>query len=173
MIDDEEDKNTSIDIKIKKITPHPDYHRRSKYNDVALIELEQNVMFTKYARPACLFNPESEIFPPLYIAGWGITDEDHKNLSSWLLKIEVREVNFDQCSYNYNRQQLPTLPQGLKKASQLCVVGKRGKNIIGPCQGETGIPLSFKERKPQYYMHHILGINSFGFVCGYEFGDVS
>lgn len=172
MIDDEMDQNSSIDIKIKIITIHPEYTRTIKYNDIALIELEQNVLFTKFARPACLFNPENEVVPPFYIAGWGRVDVDSNSVSSWLLKGEVREVNFDQCAHNYNFQLL-ILPKGLKKASQLCVVGKRGEKIIGSCQGDSGIPLSYKERKPQFYMHHIFGLNSFGVACGIEFGEVS
>lgn len=175
MIYDEKDQNNSIDIKIKIVIRHPDYTRHMKYNNIALIELDQSVLFTKFARPACLFNPENEVIPPLYIAGWGIIDEDSDKNSSWLLKGEVHELNFDQCKDSYDRfLGSSSLPQGLKKPSQLCVTGKKGDKIISPCKGDAGTPLTYKELKPKYYMHHIFGIESFGPACGDdEYNNVS
>lgn len=42
------------DYKIKDLTKHNDYKSRTKENDIALIELTKNVVFTDFIRPACL-----------------------------------------------------------------------------------------------------------------------
>lgn len=47
------DEHTHV-IAILKIHPHPEYTQKSKYNDIALMQLSEKVYFTEYVRPACL-----------------------------------------------------------------------------------------------------------------------
>lgn len=65
-------------FKVRRIVLHPTYTVSTngfRYQDVALIQLETEVEFTDYIRPACM--PESEqTFPrtsTCYITGWGYT----------------------------------------------------------------------------------------------------
>lgn len=48
------DKAQPVDYSIKKIIVHPEYNRFTKLNDIALIELNEEVKFTNFIRPACL-----------------------------------------------------------------------------------------------------------------------
>lgn len=41
-------------IRIKYAIPHPKYSAMSKYDDIALFELAQNVQFNQFIRPACV-----------------------------------------------------------------------------------------------------------------------
>lgn len=43
-----------IEMEVKKTIPHPDFDRENKVNDIALLELENLVMFTEKIRPVCL-----------------------------------------------------------------------------------------------------------------------
>ena len=43
-----------VDYEIKRIVKHPQYSMRTKENDIALIELKNNVSFNNLTRPACL-----------------------------------------------------------------------------------------------------------------------
>lgn len=62
------------DFKIVKRIPHPDYNPPSKYNDIALLELEQDVIFNGTVRPACLFNKDTTPEGKGIASGWGKAD---------------------------------------------------------------------------------------------------
>ena len=50
-----DDNDMGIDYKVKRIIVHPKYNRDTKLNDIALLELEKEVVFDKvFIRPACL-----------------------------------------------------------------------------------------------------------------------
>lgn len=49
-----EDESKTQDRKIQQVIIHPDYGPKSKYHDIALIELNKAVTFNAYVRPACL-----------------------------------------------------------------------------------------------------------------------
>lgn len=44
-----------VDYRVKRVIKHEHYNARTKENDIALIELNRNVIFDKaFIRPACL-----------------------------------------------------------------------------------------------------------------------
>lgn len=44
-----------VDYRVKRVIKHEHYNARTKENDIALIELNKNVIFDKtHIRPACL-----------------------------------------------------------------------------------------------------------------------
>lgn len=64
-----------IDINIKRIIVHPNYNPPKKYNDIALIELENEVKFGK-VQPACLWSDSdiSDLGREAMLTGWGDTE---------------------------------------------------------------------------------------------------
>lgn len=44
----------AVEIDVQTFTTHPDYKYLSKFNDIALIKLDQDVTFNDFIRPACL-----------------------------------------------------------------------------------------------------------------------
>lgn len=61
------DSNATIDIDIKRFIQHPEYDKRARQNDIALIELKTPVSFDKtFIRPACL--QQKEFFGESFIA---------------------------------------------------------------------------------------------------------
>lgn len=44
-----------IDIQVLRFIKYENYTFKFSYNDIALIELAQTVTFSKYIRPACLY----------------------------------------------------------------------------------------------------------------------
>lgn len=50
----QEDEAEPKEYDVEKFIPHPKYLRSSKQNDIALIKLRENVVFTKFIRPGCL-----------------------------------------------------------------------------------------------------------------------
>lgn len=67
-VDDDSDHE---DVEISEIVHHPAYNGVQAYNDIALIRLKRNVTFTRFIKPACLWQYES--LPPgkLIAIGWG------------------------------------------------------------------------------------------------------
>lgn len=137
----------------------------------------QDVVFSKFARPACLYDPQNEVVGPLYITGWGIRDMhlEYIEYSNWLLKGEVHETDFNQCSKKYEKVlgYIYSLPQGLQNTSQLCVSGKTDDVVISACTGDRGGALSYSVQKAKNNVHYIYGIASFGVSCGNEHYDES
>lgn len=134
LIESEDDQNPHIDIPVKTIIKHPEYAGRKKYNDIALLELAHDIPFTYYARPACLHHADVKVIPPLVITGWGRVSSDTSALSTWLLKANVTESNFNECKAKYDSLNYDALPKGLID-SQLCATGRNGEQVIDACQG--------------------------------------
>lgn len=63
---------------LQSITIHPDYKRRFKYNDIAIIELDEPVDFSYNVWPACL--PQKKMDDTaqtqLHIAGFGLSEDE-------------------------------------------------------------------------------------------------
>lgn len=50
----ENDDAQPVKLNIVERIKHPEYTSRLKYNDIALLQLENDVIFNEYIRPACL-----------------------------------------------------------------------------------------------------------------------
>ena len=48
-----------VDYNVSKFIKHPQYNPRTKKNDIALIELKENVRVDSFIRPACLYQEEN------------------------------------------------------------------------------------------------------------------
>uniref|UniRef100_A0A8C6X9X8 Peptidase S1 domain-containing protein n=1 Tax=Naja naja TaxID=35670 RepID=A0A8C6X9X8_NAJNA len=62
---------------IKRIIFHQDYNPTTKINDVALIELDNPVIFNDYVQPICLppVSLDSDAFSICYVSGWNSSGE--------------------------------------------------------------------------------------------------
>lgn len=61
---------------IRRIIVHPEYSPAKQYNDIALIELEDDIAFSKHVQPACLWGKSdtSNIGNEFIATGWGTVD---------------------------------------------------------------------------------------------------
>jgi secreted trypsin-like serine protease len=132
---------------VRATIPHPDYDRRSKANDVALLRLERD--------PALVFTPLTDWGDPrdllpgtrLTIAGWGVTEWG--DTSSILLMAEVPLSSDEACRDYWNR-----LGPGA-----FCAGGGR----TDACQGDSGGPILHRSEQGRF---RLLGVVSFGDGCG-------
>ena len=74
-----------MDSKIINIIVHPKYYPPKQYYDIALIELEYHVIFSKYIQPACLWTRFDTSFlgKEATVTGWGVV-ETSKNLYTYI-----------------------------------------------------------------------------------------
>ncbi|KAK1122667.1 hypothetical protein K0M31_009110 [Melipona bicolor] len=147
------------DFQIVKRIKHPKYSIRYSYHDIALFKLEKDVEFSAYIRPSCLPYSSPDVDTDKATAtGWG-ADEYLGDPTNDLLKVTINLVSQSICnrSYGYDSK----LPRGIVDEWQICA-GENGKDT---CQGDSGGPLSIFNTD-YYCMYNLIGITSFGIVCG-------
>ncbi|XP_014288326.2 venom protease [Halyomorpha halys] len=156
----------SIEAEVVKVINHPDYKASSYYNDIAILELKEEVKFSQYLRPACLPQPETKAhnYGSITIAtGWGKTGAAYE-ASFDLLKVLLRIVNSTECQYHYSsNSKYSPLKDGINE-NLICAVGYKSK-YHDTCQGDSGGPLQtfLPGHKCAF---EITGITSFGKMCG-------
>lgn len=72
-----DDEISGFNVLVKRLISHPHYDPSNFYNDIALMELQNNLQYDPYIRPVCLPPPSPDIHP-LYtvkenaiVTGWG------------------------------------------------------------------------------------------------------
>uniref|UniRef100_A0A182PAJ9 Peptidase S1 domain-containing protein n=1 Tax=Anopheles epiroticus TaxID=199890 RepID=A0A182PAJ9_9DIPT len=148
------------DYDILRFIVHPDFKwSAGKYNDLALIQLTERVIFTNFIRPACLYQAQSLNVRTAIATGFGLT-EDFGTKSDELRKVALNIYSNDLCAerYRLNRH----IRQGIR-TTQMCVGDLAGGKDT--CQGDSGGPLQVTREENQC-MFYIVGVTSFGQVCG-------
>ncbi|CAK1542034.1 unnamed protein product [Leptosia nina] len=154
------------EVRIKRIINHPNFKPPKKYFDVALIELVDEVVFTRFVQPACLcskFNTH-ELGKKAIVTGWGIVETAGKKRSPELQAAVVDIINSNKCD-NLLRRYYSRLWCGVE-SHQMCA-GKLAGGIDA-CQGDSGEPLQVKiplPTKTQDSMYYVIGVTSFGIGC--------
>ncbi|XP_058986413.1 uncharacterized protein LOC131806374 [Musca domestica] len=112
---------------------HPEYNRRERVNDIALIKLDRNVEFKKHIEPICLPIYSNIVWTQtdddFLIAGWGYMEDGHA--SNVLLKAQIKQLPINKCSEAYSID--------ASKFRYLCA----GDEELGrdTCRGDSGGPL--------------------------------
>ncbi|KMZ10511.1 serine protease persephone [Drosophila simulans] len=152
------------DIVVRSVKIHPQYVG-NKYNDIAILELERDVVETDNIRPACLHTDAAD--PPsnskFFVAGWGVLNVTTRARSKILLRAGLELVPLDQCNISYAEQpgSIRLLKQGVVD-SLLCAIDQ--KLIADACKGDSGGPL-IHELNVEDGMYTIMGVISSGFGC--------
>ncbi|XP_041980804.1 serine protease snake-like [Aricia agestis] len=157
-----------FDKKILRIINYPLYKSPKKYYDIALIELEEPVFFTKYMMPACLWtNPSTTNIGKATLTGWGVIETVNKTTSPELQAAVVDVLDSSVCDEllknHCNRHWC-----GMQE-HQVCA-GKLAGGVDA-CQGDSGGPLQVKIPLPastNQSMHYVIGVTSFGISCARE-----
>ena len=120
------------DYGISQSIRHPNYRASSKYNDIALFELNRDVEFTDYIRPACLWQQFDINYPKGIATGWGLT-KDRGRPSDELLKVQLNVITNERCNGFYQR--FGALKNGIID-SQFCA----GDDVEekDTCNGDSG-----------------------------------
>ncbi|KAL9697334.1 hypothetical protein quinque_000775 [Culex quinquefasciatus] len=157
---------------LKRFIPHPDYKPPSKYNDIALIEVDQPFKYDDYVNAACLFTSLDDLQPSrlLVASGWGLTEAETR--SDVLLKVNLTTEPLKQCDQEYRTAvgpQSTKLANGVI-ASQYCTIGARIETGAAAgrrrdsCNGDSGGPLHFLDEAVSRFF--LVGVTSFGLGCG-------
>ncbi|KAI0213181.1 Prothrombin [Lamellibrachia satsuma] len=150
-----------VTLGIDMIISHPSFNESTYDNDIALLQLENRVQFSNYARPLCLasrqFQEEHFLRPNRTgtVTGWGqLVPHSNSTLASALQEIHVPYVNESVCaastSYSVTR-------------NMFCAGHRQGQGVRqDTCQGDSGGPMSM----PHDGKHYLVGLVSWGEGCG-------
>ncbi|CAH2049113.1 unnamed protein product, partial [Iphiclides podalirius] len=156
-----------LDAKIQRIIVHPRYAAPKKYFDIAIIELQRDVIFNMYVQPACLWikSDTSPLGSKATLTGWGVIETATLETSPELQAAEVEILGSNVCD-DLLKSSCNRLWCGLSE-NQLCA-GKLSGGVDA-CQGDSGGPLQVKIQLPsnsQGSIHYLIGVTSFGVGCG-------
>ncbi|XP_017915217.1 PREDICTED: transmembrane protease serine 4 isoform X2 [Capra hircus] len=129
-------------------TTHPREH------DIALVKLQLPLTFSGTIRPICLPFSDEELTPgtPLWVIGWGFTEENGGKMSDILQQGSVQVINSTRCNAE-------DAYQGEVTETMMCAGLPEGG--VDTCQGDSGGPLMFHSDRWQ-----VVGIVSWGHGCG-------
>ncbi|XP_074834435.1 transmembrane protease serine 9 [Carettochelys insculpta] len=145
--------SSTVKAGIGRILPHPLYDTDTADYDVALLELDRPVPFSKYIQPACLPGPGHRFRPgrTCLISGWGYLREDFLVKPETLQKATVELLDQALCASLYSH----TLTDRMMCAGYL-------EGRIDSCQGDSGGPLVCEEASGKFFL---AGIVSWGIGC--------
>uniref|UniRef100_A0A8D8HCR5 Serine protease persephone n=1 Tax=Culex pipiens TaxID=7175 RepID=A0A8D8HCR5_CULPI len=139
---------------------HPDHNRKTKQNDIGLVELRTEVQMSANVEPICLHAELADLPPSadLTILGWGITNLDRQETSDDLLTGLVHPVPRSSCQSKYNDWNLKITER------QLCAIGEQDSKgeYTDACGGDSGGPLVMRKDKKYF----LVGVVSTGSGCG-------
>ncbi|XP_003244500.1 phenoloxidase-activating factor 2 isoform X2 [Acyrthosiphon pisum] len=166
----EEDREKSHEDRgVSKIVYHPNHNNGTMFNDVALVELESEIILHPHVNVICIPNNEKQInYDPqsCVSTGWGKNGfEQGSKYQTVLKKVDLSLVPNDLC-----QQQLRTTRLGnffRLHESFLCAGGIKGVDV---CKGDGGGPLicamkGYQGKSKKYIQ---VGIVSWGIGCGDE-----
>ncbi|XP_063899132.1 CLIP domain-containing serine protease C9 [Helicoverpa armigera] len=143
--------------KVKRFIPHPEYKAPSKYHDIALIETETPINFTRNVLPACLLPENVDLDYARSITWRDVAGNDYYNIADNLQTIHLDKFSAEECKNVYENHR--ALPDGLDDNTQMCY----GSYTMDPaaCMSMAGEPLmTYKDF--DYCVHIVLGVTSFG-----------
>merc|ERR1711973_686018 len=146
-------------IKVKKITLHPDYNSRTIDNDIAVLELAEDLTFTKKIKPACLPSSETKDYSgsASTVSGWGGTIGWRPNDQQ---PQQPRQCTLKETIVKLLKGSDPMCSKYLKTSSskiKLCAFAKD----TDACQGDSGGPLTV----PENGKYTLVGVVSYGSGC--------
>ncbi|XP_069046320.1 enteropeptidase-like [Lepisosteus oculatus] len=138
--------------RIDRIVMNPQYNKRTKDGDIAMMHLDLSIKLTDYIQPICLPEKEHE-FPAgtvCVIAGWG-REEEQGPVANILQEAFLPLVTNKEC------QQL--MPEYNITQRMLCAGYDEGG--VDTCQGDSGGPLMCQDKTGWM----LAGVTSFGSGC--------
>lgn len=121
---------------VKKITIHPHWNTDESNNELALLELTDDIQFNKIIRPVCLPTPNHQISPQLVAAGWG-GSQDNIKFSRTPKKVDLSLVDSVKCSGDEHIIAVSDETESSNSSLRLCakVKGQAGSCLIDDGSG--------------------------------------
>uniref|UniRef100_A0A452DN79 Peptidase S1 domain-containing protein n=1 Tax=Capra hircus TaxID=9925 RepID=A0A452DN79_CAPHI len=148
---------TSPSLEIKGVTTiilHKDFQRVNMDNDIALLMLDNPIIFNERKEPLCLpTQPGLSQWHNCWVAGWGqVKSGLNEPMETELLKAPMTIMSWDRCLKEFPKLTKNMLCAGYENES------------YDSCQGDSGGPLACTQESGKKWYH--VGIISWGRSCG-------
>ncbi|XP_055635644.1 serine protease snake-like [Toxorhynchites rutilus septentrionalis] len=156
-----DDVDDQVDIEVESFVRHRNYTIKASYNDIALIRLKEDVIFSNLIRPACLWTGFDVNVTKVIATGFGHLETHDDKISDTLRKVQLDILDTDEC----NQQFVGTryFKEGVLE-HQLCIGSIRGGKDT--CQGDSGGPIQLITGSNEC-IYHVIGVTSLGSgACG-------
>ncbi|TKC34447.1 hypothetical protein EI555_012748, partial [Monodon monoceros] len=139
---------------IRTILIHNNYKPGTHENDIALLQLDREVTFTRNIHTVCLPDASQNILPgsPAYVTGWG----SQRYSGSPVPDLQQARVNI----ISNNVCNAPSSYNGTILPGMLCAGLSQGG--VDACQGDSGGPLVQEDARQLWFL---VGIVSWGDQC--------
>ncbi|XP_075166498.1 trypsin beta-like [Haematobia irritans] len=138
--------------RVSKLIPHTGYNKNTHVNDVGLIILAEDLVYSSSVQPIRLALEKPSQGVKAIVSGWGKIDEDAETLTNHLQMVELNIVDRDYCNSQYATKSYTITDEmicaGVEDASK------------DSCQGDSGGPLVVNDE--------LVGIVSWGIGCARE-----
>ncbi|XP_031632013.1 serine protease Hayan-like [Contarinia nasturtii] len=157
------------DYQVKSKFVHGSYSNETLKNDIALIEVTNNIQFSNKIGPACLETDVGDLpsHVNLIVTGWGNTKEGSfggSSPSNDLKMAQLTTVPLSQCNaaiLEHNKYASNAMTQNGLSYGQYCAQDRLERSDA--CGGDSGGPIQyFKDSSP---VARVVGIVSFGVGC--------
>nr|XP_013001295.1 transmembrane protease serine 11D [Cavia porcellus] len=145
----------TLRVRVRTISIHNNYNPVTHENDIAAVQLERAVTFTRDVHRVCLPAATQTVTPgsTAYVTGWGSIIYGG-NTVRYLRQGQVQIISTSECNApaSYNGAVLPGM---------LCAGVPTG--AVDACQGDSGGPLVQEDSRRLWFL---VGIVSWGYQCG-------
>ncbi|XP_054014049.1 uncharacterized protein LOC128895470 isoform X1 [Hylaeus anthracinus] len=142
-------------LRLDHISLHPEYIDNGFINDIAMLRLEEQVVFSDYVRPICLPETEPKSGTMCTVTGWGQLFEIGRIFPDTLQEVQLPVISTEEC-----RRKTLFLPLYRITSGMLCAGLQNGGRDA--CLGDSGGPLVCSGSDNKYTLH---GITSNGYGC--------
>ncbi|XP_068590082.1 ovochymase-1 isoform X2 [Cebidichthys violaceus] len=137
-------------VGVSMISNHPAYNTRTKESDLALLKLQQPLVFNQFVRPIDIWLSPLTPLRKCTVTGWGSTRENGPRVNR-LQEVNVTILSPEACDRYY---------RGRMRPSMFCAGNHSGG--ADACQGDSGGPLTcFTGSR-----YELAGLVSWGVGCG-------
>lgn len=116
--------NTPVNVKVANVILHPKYNKKSLYDNIALVQLDQSVDFSLHIRPACLPQEFEIADETVSMTGWpfklySVPRSLRYKQDMTLRKYNMAPIDEAECQRIFEPHSIKGLSQGIT-STQIC-----------------------------------------------------
>ncbi|XP_031628303.1 serine protease snake-like [Contarinia nasturtii] len=158
-----------LNVKVSEVIVHPKYMKKSLYNNLALIHLDQSLEFTLNIRPACLPQMFDVAGETVSMTGWpfklySVPKSMRNKQDMTLRKYNMKPIDFEECQKLFAPHAIKGMSQSISD-TQMCasiIMEDEQKffKIPRPLEVLDGAPLQ-EIQNNEHCMYTVHGLSTF------------